>query len=101
MRPAPTLHPAAALLAKTALTSERLAMVKRSYNTRRIAVSELSSLWTDPTVVPQAGQKLRVTAPEELNAVIEPCSREKSASLNAAQATTGAPAATMPRWSPG
>ena len=52
MRPAPTLHPAAALLAKTALTSDRLAMVKRSYNTRRIAVSELSSLWTDPTAVP-------------------------------------------------
>ncbi len=55
MRPAPTLHPAAALLAKTALTSDRLAMVKRSYNTRRIAVSELSSLWTDPTAVPQPG----------------------------------------------
>ena len=36
MRPAPTLHPAAALLAKTALTSDRLAMVKRSYNTRCI-----------------------------------------------------------------
>lgn len=55
MNPAPTLHTVAIDTPKTALTAERLAQIKRAYNSRRVATADLASLLTDTGARPRAG----------------------------------------------
>ncbi|KPF49499.1 hypothetical protein D621_14880 [beta proteobacterium AAP51] len=55
MNIATPLHPSETHTPLALLTPERLKLVKRSYNTRRIAATDLSALQADTTAVPRAG----------------------------------------------
>jgi hypothetical protein len=55
MNPAPNLHTVAHDTPMTALTGDRLKSVKRAYNSRNVALSDLASLLTDTGAMPRAG----------------------------------------------
>jgi hypothetical protein len=55
MNPATSLHTVATDMPKTVLCAERLRAVKRAYNSRRVATSDLASLLTDTGARPRAG----------------------------------------------
>lgn len=55
MNQAATLHTVVSDTPKTALTAERLRSIKRAYNSRRVATSDLASLLTDTGAKPRAG----------------------------------------------